>query len=76
VRGLRRGRRQVHAESGKAVNVIEYPATTCECSPPHRQHNGYGTCLRCGGAYVAEFVATEPFAPIVIPQADEKGPPS
>jgi hypothetical protein len=54
------------------VKIIEYPATTCECDTLLRQHNGYGTCLRCGGAYVAEFIATEPFAPIVIPQAEEE----
>jgi hypothetical protein len=54
------------------VKIIEYPATTCECDTLLRQRNGYGTCLRCGGAYVAEFVATEPFAPIVIPQDTER----
>ncbi len=54
------------------MKVIEYPAVTCECDPLLRQHNGYGTCLRCGGAYVAEFVATEPLAPIVIPRDESE----
>ena len=49
------------------ISVVEYPAVTCECEPPARRWNGYGTCLRCGGAYVA----SGELEPIEIPAVEE-----
>jgi hypothetical protein len=46
------------------ITVEEYPATFCACPREVIQRNGYGSCLRCGGAYEAEG----PIAPIYVPE--------
>ena len=37
--------------SGEPIEVVKYPAAFCACESSVRRWNGYGTCLRCGGAY-------------------------